>query len=138
RDWSSDVCSSDLDVNPVMTARSTGAPTSATDPSWRYSREDPEFGGNIRWGVTPNVSLNATFNPDFSQVESDVGQVIYDPRQAISFPEKRPFFLEGNENFQVPNGLIYTRRIVQPEAAAKVSGRVCAFNVVVHYAVHED
>jgi hypothetical protein len=127
-----------LDVNPVMTARSTGAPTSTTDPSWRYSREDPEFGGNIRWGVTPNVSLNATFNPDFSQVESDVGQVIYDPRQAISFPEKRPFFLEANENFQVPNGLIYTRRIVQPEAAAKVSGRVGAFNVGVLSAIDDE
>jgi hypothetical protein len=118
-----------LDVNPVMTARSTGAPTSATDGTWRYDREDPEFGGTVRWGVTPNVSLNATMNPDFSQVEADVGQVIYDPRQAISFPEKRPFFLEANENFQVPNALIYTRRIVSPEAAAKVSGKVGGLNV---------
>jgi Domain of unknown function (DUF5916) len=118
-----------LDVNPVMTARSAGAPVSATDDGWRYSREDPEFGGTVRWGVTPNVSLNATVNPDFSQVEADVGQVIYDPRQAISFPEKRPFFLEANENFQVPNSLIYTRRIVSPEAAAKVSGKVGGLNV---------
>jgi hypothetical protein len=127
-----------LDVNPVMTARSNGAPASATDQTWRYDREDPEFGGNIRWGVTPNVSLNATVNPDFSQVESDVGQVIYDPRAAISFPEKRPFFLEANENFQVPNGLIYTRRIAQPEAAAKVSGKVGGLNVGVLSAVDDE
>ncbi|MGH7504058.1 MAG: carbohydrate binding family 9 domain-containing protein, partial [Longimicrobiales bacterium] len=60
-----------LDVNPVMTARSTGAPASAADGTWQYDREDPEFGGTVRWGVTPNVSLNATANPDFSQVEAD-------------------------------------------------------------------
>lgn len=58
-----------------------------------------------------------------------MGQVVYDPRQAISFPEKRPFFLEANENFQVPNALIYTRRIVATEAAAKVSGKVGGLNV---------
>ena len=126
-----------LDVNPVMTARTTGAPRSATDGSWRYTTEAPEFGGNLRWGVTPNASLSATVNPDFSQVEADVGQVIYDPRQAISFPEKRPFFLETNENFQVPNSLIYTRRIVAPEAAAKLSGKVGGLNVGVLSAVDD-
>lgn len=127
-----------LDVNPVMTARNTGSPRSATDPTWRYRREDPEFGGNVKWGVTPNLSLNATVNPDFSQVEADVGQVVYDPRQAISFPEKRPFFLEANENFQVPNNLIYTRQIVQPEAAAKMSGKIGGLNVGVLSAVDDE
>jgi hypothetical protein len=127
-----------LDVNPVMTARATGAPISATDPTWRYQRDDPEFGGTVRWGVTPNVSLNATVNPDFSQVEADVGQVIYDPRAAISFPEKRPFFLEANENFQVPNALIYTRRIASPEAAAKVSGKLGGMNVGLLSAVDDE
>ena len=118
-----------MDVNPVMTATNRGGPASAADPSWRYKGQDPEFGGNVRWGVTPNVSLNATVNPDFSQVESDVGQTIFDPRSAISFPEKRPFFLEANENFQVANSLIYTRRIVSPQGAAKVSGKIGGLNV---------
>jgi len=118
-----------MDVNPVMTAINKGAPSSATDPSWRYRGQDPEFGGNVRWGVTPNMSLNATVNPDFSQVEADVGQTIYDPRSAISFPEKRPFFLEANENFQVPNSLIYTRRIASPMGAAKLSGKIGGTNV---------
>jgi len=127
-----------LDVNPVMTARSTGAPRSPTNDAWRYRTEHPEFGGTVRWGVTPNVSLNATVNPDFSQVEADVGQVIYDPRQAISFPEKRPFFLEANENFQVPNSLIYTRRIAAPEAAAKLSGKVGGLNVGALSAVDDE
>src|SRR6266571_3278388 len=46
----------------------------------------------------------------------------YQPRQALFFPEKRPFFLEGSELFQVPQNLIYTRRIVQPVAAVKLTG----------------
>jgi hypothetical protein len=117
-----------LDVNPVMTARSLGSrPTPTAD--WRYTREDPEFGGNARWGITPNLTLNATFNPDFSQVESDVSQIVTDPRQALSFPEKRPFFLESNEYFQVPNSLIYTRRIGAPEGAAKLNGKIGNLNV---------
>jgi hypothetical protein len=126
-----------LDVNPVMTQRTVGAPTSATDPSWRYRREDPEFGGNIRWGMTANLTMNATANPDFSQVEADVGQVSYDPRNALFFPEKRPFFLEGNENFAVPNQLIYTRRIAAPVAAAKVNGKVGDLNIGVLSAVDD-
>src|SRR2546426_327900 len=50
------------------------------------------------------------------------GQLAFDPRQALFFPEKRPFFLEGSELFQVPQNLIYTRRIVQPVAAVKLTG----------------
>ena len=126
-----------LDVNPVVTSFSNGGPTSATDPTWRYTYSKPEYGGTVRWGVTPNMSINATANPDFSQVEADVGQVVYDPRAAISFPEKRPFFLEANENFQVPNSLIYTRRIVSPVAAAKASGKVGGLNVGVLSAIDD-
>jgi hypothetical protein len=125
-----------LDVTPVMTARATGAPEE-TGGAWRYAGENPEFGGNVRWGVTPDLSLNATVNPDFSQVEADIGQVVFDPRQAISFPEKRPFFLEGAENFQVPNSLIYTRRIVAPEAAAKLAGKIGGVDVGVLSAVDD-
>ncbi len=127
-----------LDVNPVSTARATGAPRAGSGTAWAYDAERPELGGNVRWGVTPNISLNATVNPDFSQVEADVGQVIYDPRQAVSYPEKRPFFLEASENFQVPNQLIYTRSIVSPVAAAKVSGKVGDFNVGMLSAVDDD
>lgn len=127
-----------LDVNPVMTARADGAPASPTDPAWHYDRERPEFGGNIRWGVTPNLTMNAAVNPDFSQVEADVGQVTFDPRAALSFPEKRPFFLEGNEHFQSPNPLVYTRRIVAPEGAAKFTGKVGDLNVGMLSAVDDD
>ena len=72
----------------------------------------------MRWGITNNLNLNGTANPDFSQVESDAGQFQFDPRDELFFSEKRPFFLDGSEQFSTPNQLIYTRRIVQPVAAS--------------------
>ena len=53
----------------------------------------------MRWGVTSNLTLNGTVNPDFSQIEADASQFTFDPRSAIFFPEKRPFFLDGLEQF---------------------------------------
>src|SRR5205807_7613629 len=74
------------------------------------------------WGVLATLTLTGTIKRDFSQVDSDAGQLAFDPRQALFFPEKRPFFLEGSELFQVPQNLIYARRIVQPIAAVKLTG----------------
>jgi len=124
-----------LDVNPVVTARMDGAQPSGG--GWDYSRTGPEFGGSVRWGVTENLTLNGTVNPDFSQVEADAEQLNYDPRNAIAFPEARPFFLEGSERFRVPNGLIYTRRVVRPEVAVKLSGKVSSADVGALFAVDD-
>ena len=108
-----------MDLNPEATRKATGAPTPS---GYHYDLGNAQVGGNIRWGVSDNLTLNGTIKPDFSQVESDVGQLAFDPRQALFFPEKRPFFLEGSELLQVPQNLIYTRRIVQPVAAVKLTG----------------
>jgi len=115
-----------LDLNPVVTAKIDGA---RNGDRWSYDSDRPEFGGNVRWGVTPNLTLNGTVNPDFSQVEADASQIQYDPRDAIFFPEKRPFFLDGLELFTTPNRLIYTRRVVAPLGALKVTGKVSGTNV---------
>lgn len=123
-----------LDLNPVVTAKADGA---ATVGSWKYTTEHPEFGGNVRWGVTPNLTLNGTVNPDFSQVEADASQFVFDPRSALFFPEKRPFFLDGAEQFSTPNNLIYTRRIVAPLGAAKLTGKVSNTNIAVLSAVDD-
>lgn len=116
-----------LDLTPVVTARAVGAPVQ--DGAWDYTRDGPEVGGSVRWGITENLTLNGTVNPDFSQVEADAEQLVFDPRSAVFFPEKRPFFLEGSERFRVPNGLIYSRSIVRPEFAAKISGKVSSFDL---------
>ncbi len=115
-----------LDINPELTSNVTGTPSPA---GWSYDTQQPEVGGNVRWGITNNLFLNGTVNPDFSQIEADVAQVQFDPRTAVFFPEKRPFFLDGIEQFDTPNRLIYTRRLANPEAAVKLTGKVSETNV---------
>lgn len=84
---------------------------------------DPDAGINLRFGFT-NLSLDATINPDFSQIEADAGLITVNERFALFVPEKRPFFLEGIELFSTPNQLVYTRRIADPRAGGKVTGKV--------------
>jgi hypothetical protein len=110
-----------LDVTPEVTSTLTG---SQRPSGWRYAGGEPRIGATARWGVTSNLTLNGTARPDFSQVESDAPQIQFDPRVALFYPEKRPFFLDGLEMFQSPFQLIYTRRLVDPQGAVKLTGKV--------------
>lgn len=123
-----------LDFTPSLTSRTTGA---AQPFGWEYAGGRPELGGTIRWGVTNNLTLNGTVNPDFSQVESDAQQFSFDPRNEIFFSEKRPFFLDGLEQFSTPNSLIYTRRIIQPVASAKLTGKALGTDLALLTAVDD-
>ena len=109
-----------VDVTPEATQRTEGSPRDPSAAGWRHDAKRPEIGGTIRLGLTNNISLGGTINPDFSQVEADAGQISFDPRNALAVPEKRPFFLDGIEHFTTPNSLVYTRSIVQPVAAVKL------------------
>ena len=115
-----------LDVTPILTARADGR---RVGDAWDYSAGDPQLGANVRWGLTSNLTLNGTVRPDFAEVESDAGQVTSDPRLTLFVPEKRPFFLDGAEQFATPGGLIYTRRIASPRGAAKVTGTMAGLSV---------
>jgi hypothetical protein len=83
-------------------------------------------------GLTSQLILDATYNPDFSQIEADAGQVDVNLRYDLYFPEKRPFFLEGSEMFQFSagsgsdplNAVVYTRAIIDPRVGFKLSGKV--------------
>jgi len=111
-----------VEAQPFITATANGS----RDPgSGSFMREDvdPDAGLYLRLGFT-SYALDATINPDFSQVESDEGQVTVNERVALFFPEKRPFFLEGIELFGSPQTLVYTRRIVHPKAGAKFTGKL--------------
>ncbi|MGH7526965.1 MAG: DUF5916 domain-containing protein [Gemmatimonadales bacterium] len=110
-----------VEAQPFVTAAADGSRDAS---SGRFTREDvnPDAGLNLRLGFT-SYALDATLNPDFSQVESDEGQVTVNERFALFFPEKRPFFLEGIELFGSPQTLVYTRRIVNPRAGAKLTGK---------------
>lgn len=125
-----------LEAQPFITINSPGT---LDVVSGEFSRADPdaEAGVNLRVGFT-NISVDATINPDFSQVESDAGQVTVNERFALFFPEKRPFFLEGIELFNTPGQLVYTRRIVDPIAGAKVTGKLGPLGIAHLTAIDQD
>ncbi|MFN0178585.1 MAG: DUF5916 domain-containing protein [Gemmatimonadales bacterium] len=110
-----------LEVTPILSSTVDGAPAGV---GWGYDGGRPEPGGNVKWVLSNDLTFNGTVNPDFSQVESDAGRLTPDPRRAVFFPEKRPFFLDGLEYFTTPSQVIYTRRIADPIGAAKVTGRI--------------
>ncbi|MEO8580073.1 MAG: DUF5916 domain-containing protein [Gemmatimonadales bacterium] len=114
-----------LEVTPTLTGRADRSPAVGNGD---YQRKG-ELGGDIRWGIRQNLTLNGTINPDFSQVEADVGQVLLNERFALFYPEKRPFFLDGLELFDTPNQLIYTRRIVAPKGGVKLTGKLAGLNI---------
>jgi hypothetical protein len=110
-----------LDLTPTVTGRLDGS--RIVPDAWQYD-EGGEFGADVRWGIRQNLTMSGTWNPDFSQVEADVGQVVLNERFALFYPEKRPFFLDGLELFDTPNQLIYTRSIVAPRGGAKLAGKL--------------
>jgi len=85
-----------------------------------------------KYGITSQLILDGTWNPDFSQVEADAGQVDVNLRYDLFFPEKRPFFLEGSEMFQMADSsetdplaaVVHTRTIIDPRLGFKLSGKV--------------
>jgi len=88
----------------------------------------------LKYGITSSLILDGTINPDFSQVESDAGQVDVNLRTNLFFDEKRPFFLEGREIFNIGaegsgealQSLFHTRTIVDPLLGLKLSGKIAA------------
>jgi len=111
-----------MELNPFV----TGSVNGEVDDLGDFTHDDPagEFGFNATYGLTSNLTLDATYNPDFSQVEADAGQVQVNERFALFYPEKRPFFLEGTEIFGMPKQLVYTRTIENPIVGGKLTGKV--------------
>ena len=103
-----------------------GSQRAGLEPGALRWRRDPVLGDaglGVKYGITPNVTLDATFNPDFSQIESDASQIDANTTFALFFPERRPFFLEGADIFETRIAAVYTRSINDPLVAAKVTGK---------------
>ncbi|MDE2690641.1 MAG: DUF5916 domain-containing protein [Acidobacteriota bacterium] len=107
------------------------------------SVDDSEVGMDLKYSVTPSLTLDVTVNTDFAQVEADDQQINLD-RFSLFFPEKRPFFLENSGLFRVGSRssfrggteLFFSRRIglsggmpVPILGGARLSGRAGGFNV---------
>jgi hypothetical protein len=86
-------------------------------------------GGEIKTILKDRIVLDATFNPDFSNIESDQPQFTVNQRYPVYFPELRPFFLENANYFSTPISLVYTRSIVHPEYGVRMTGKIGHTNV---------
>jgi uncharacterized protein DUF5916 len=97
--------------------------TTATPPA---VKSQPVYRGGLDAKVVihDSITLDATVNPDFSQVESDEPQVTTNQRYEVFFPEKRPFFLENSDYFDTPETLLFTRRVVDPQYGLRLTGKV--------------
>ena len=97
-------------------------------PFFRTNR-DLRVGMDAKLVIRESLTLDATINPDFSQVESDDPQVTVNQRFEVFFPEKRPFFLENASYFQTPENLFFSRRIGDPLGGARLTGRIGRWSI---------
>jgi hypothetical protein len=101
-----------------------------TPEQWGAAHDKADVGISAKYGITSTITADATFNPDFSQVESDAFQVEVNQRFPVFFSEKRPFFMEGAGIFTLAgqgndNSLqsaVHTRQIGDPIFGAKLTG----------------
>jgi hypothetical protein len=117
-----------LEVNPSFTLSESGRRTSYTfdgNPNGRFVNDGikGEFGMTAKFSLTPTITLDFAYNPDFAQVEADAPVSTANQRFPIFFQEKRPFFLERIDIFQSGLNVVNTRAIVDPDLALKLTGR---------------
>jgi hypothetical protein len=112
---------------------------SSLDQDHLVPEEDKaEVSLTAKYGLTSDLIIDGTYNPDFSQVEADASQVDFNIRYGLYYEEKRPFFLEGKEHFnfggnsmQNPlRSLVHTRTIVDPLFGIKLTGKLSEKNTV--------
>lgn len=114
--------SRNLEIIPTLTTKATENRDPAED-DWVREDVDPEGSLDVRWGITQNMYLNATINPDFSQVETDRLQLDVNNTFSLYFPERRTFFLDGADYFDTSQNLVHTRNIADPDYGAKLTGK---------------
>ena len=117
-----------LSFLPYIMLEQKGERSDVSDPEspMELSKLKARIGGGITYSPGPNTTINAVINPDFSQIESDAGQISVNSTFALYYPEKRPFFMSGMDLLQTP--MYYTRTINNPLFAAKINGKAGRFS----------
>lgn len=109
---------SPFSVTPYTTLRYEK--TKATNDEFEFLSE---FGGDALIKITSGLLANVTINPDFATVEADQERINL-TRYELSFPEKRLFFMEGNELYNTRIKTFYSRRIGDIDLGAKATGKL--------------
>lgn len=115
-----------LEIVPSITISESGNRVQALEvASGRFVNQPikKDIGVTLKYTISPNVTLDAAINPDFAEIEADAPVVTANQRFPIFFQEKRPFFLEGADIFQTPVAIYYSRTIVDPDFALKLTGK---------------
>ncbi|MDQ3061524.1 MAG: carbohydrate binding family 9 domain-containing protein, partial [Acidobacteriota bacterium] len=117
-----------LEINPSLTVSESGRRSRFAfnqDPSGRFINDGikAEFGMTAKFSLSPTITLDFAYNPDFAQVEADAPVTSANQRFPIFFAEKRPFFLERIDIFNTRMNVVNTRAIVDPDIALKLTGR---------------
>jgi hypothetical protein len=115
-----------FEIIPAWTGSLAGALDVDANNNLEFKNEDPhgELSLSCKYAVSSNMTVDAAFNPDFSNVESDAFQIDVNSATALSYPEKRPFFQEGSDLYRTRLNLVYTRSINEPDYAAKLTARL--------------
>jgi len=115
-----------LEIIPSVTLSQTSERVPANEiPAGRFVNHPikQDIGVNLKYTLSPNVTFDLAVNPDYAEIEADAPVVSANQRFPIFFEEKRPFFLEGKEIFDSPLQAFYSRTIIDPDFAAKLSGK---------------
>jgi hypothetical protein len=126
-----------LEIVPTLTASRTDTREDLPDGPMESGDPEVELGATVRWGMTPNLTLSAALNPDFSQIEADALQLQVNRPFAIFFPELRPFFMEGADFFDTSFSAVYTRMMRDPAWGLKLTGKE-GRHTVGAYVVNDD
>lgn len=116
-----------LEIVPSITVSETGSRVQANEIAAGRFVNQPikqDLGLTLKYTLSPNITFDATINPDYAEIEADAPVITANQRFPIFFQEKRPFFLEGQDIFQTPLQIFYSRQIVDPDVAAKLTGKV--------------
>lgn len=114
-----------LEILPTLVANQSGALSSMGDPTSGFNSEkaDGELSLGGKYSVSSDITIEAYYNPDFSQVEADAAQIDVNTTIALYNPERRPFFQEGSDLFRTLFNSFYTRTVNDPLYAVKLTGR---------------
>ena len=112
-----------LEIAPTLSGIIVQEREEWTEGPFEEQEKKLDPGLTVRWGFTPNLTLGATANPDFSQVEADVVQLDINEQFTLYYPESRPFFLEGFDFFKTRLNTVHTRTLSNPDWGLKVSGK---------------
>jgi len=126
-----------IEIDPTLTASRTDERAAFPEGGRSLRDQEAEAGLTARWGLTPNLVLSGTVNPDFSQVEADAAQLDINQPFALFYPERRPFFTEGLDFFRMPLNILYTRTMRDPRWGIKLTGKE-GKNAVGAYALQDD